>query len=111
MSYGATISRIPLVNNIVMCADVPPKVVGIHDCTDHMATCSKKDAEYLSGIMEEAIFKFDPERMNTYVFYFDGAANVQNSCLRLCTLYQRAYVMAWSILFHSFFLYFKDRTY
>ena len=111
MSDGAKISCMPLVNNIVICADVPPTVVDIHDCTDYIVVGGKKDAEYLAGIMEEAIFKFDPERMNTYVFYFDGAANVQNSCLRLCTLYQRAYVMAWSILFHSFFLYFKDRTY
>ena len=31
ISDGATISRIPLVNNIVICADVPPTVVDIHD--------------------------------------------------------------------------------
>ena len=27
----------------------------------------KKDAEYLAGVMEEEIFKFDPERMHTDV--------------------------------------------
>ena len=60
MSYGATISRMPLFNNLVMCADVPPAVVDIHDCTDHMAVGGKKDAQYLAGVMEEDIVKFDP---------------------------------------------------
>ena len=30
MSYGATISRMPLVNNLLICSDVPPMVVDIH---------------------------------------------------------------------------------
>ena len=47
-----------MVNNIVICADVPPTVVDIHDCTDHMAAGGKKDAEYLAGVMEEEIVKF-----------------------------------------------------
>ena len=37
MSDGATVSCMPLVNNLVMYADVPPTVVDIHDCTDHMS--------------------------------------------------------------------------
>ena len=44
MSDGATISCMPLVNNIVICADVPPTVVDIHNCTDHIAVGGKKDA-------------------------------------------------------------------
>ena len=55
----------PLVKNIVMCDDVPPAVVYINDCTDHIAARGKKDAEYLAGVMEEEIIKFDPERMHT----------------------------------------------
>ena len=46
---------------------------------DHMATGGKKDAEYLAGVMVEKIFKFDPERMHTNAFYFDGSTNVQKS--------------------------------
>ena len=59
---------------------------------DHMATGGKKDAEYLAGVMVEKIFKFDPERMHTNAFYFDGSTNVQKSGLRLCALYTRSYV-------------------
>ena len=43
MSDGATASCMPLVNNLVMCADVPPTVVDIHDFTDNMYTGDKKD--------------------------------------------------------------------
>ena len=81
-----------LVNVLIMCDDVPPAVVVIHDCTDHMAAGGKKDAEYLAGVMGEEIFKFDSERMNTDFFYFDGAANVQRGSLRLCALYPTSYV-------------------
>ena len=37
MRDGAKISRMPLVNNIVMCSDVPLTVMDINYCTDHMA--------------------------------------------------------------------------
>ena len=92
MSDVTTISRMPLVNNLVMCASVPPTVVDIYDCTEHMAAGGKKDAEYLAGVMEEEIVKSDPERMHTDIFYFDGAANVQKGGFRLCELYPRSYV-------------------
>ena len=36
-----------------------------------MTEVGKKDSEYLSGLMEEEIVKFDPERMHTKVFYFN----------------------------------------
>ena len=108
MSDGAKISRMPLVNNLVMCADVTTKVVDIHDCTDHMAAGSKKDAKYLAGVMEEQIVKIYPERMHTNVFYFDGAANIQKGGLRLCSLYPRAYVFIAGItLFQYIFLIFQ----
>ena len=44
ISDGATISCMPLVNNLVVCADVPPTVVDIHDCADYIAVGDKKDA-------------------------------------------------------------------
>ena len=92
MSDSATNSRMLLVNNLVICSDVPPTVVDIHDCTDHMSAGGKNDAEYLDGVMEEEIIKFDPERMHTDVLYFYGASNVQKGGLRLCAIYPRAYV-------------------
>ena len=36
MIDGATIFRIPLVNVLVMCGDVPPTVDDIHDCIGNM---------------------------------------------------------------------------
>ena len=103
MSDDTTIYRMTLVKNIVICADVPPTVVDIRDCADHMAAGDKKDAEYLAGVMEEKIVKFDPERMHTAVFYFDGLANVQNGCLSFCALYPIAYVFCGGEHFISLF--------
>ena len=57
-----------------------------------MTEVGKKDSEYLSGLMEEEIVKFDPERMHTKVFYFNWSANVQKGGSRFCALYPRAYV-------------------
>ena len=73
-----------------------------------MAAGGKKDAGYLAGVMEEEIFKFDPERIHTDVLYFDGAANVQKCGLRLCGLYPRAYLFHGRELVIS--LFFSDIT-
>ena len=70
MSDCATNSRMLLVNNLVIFADVPPTVVGINDCTDHMAAGDNKDAKYFAGVTEEEIVKIDSERMHTDVFFF-----------------------------------------
>ena len=48
MSDGATIYCMLLVNNLVMCSDVSPTVVGIHDCMDYMDAGGNKDAKYLA---------------------------------------------------------------
>ena len=106
MSDGATISRIPLVNNLVMCADVIPTVMDIHDCTYHMDAGGKKDSKYLVEVMEEEFVKFDPERMNTDVLYFDGSANDPNCVFRLCVFYPRAYVFHGRE--HAIFIFFSD---
>ena len=37
MSGGAKIYHMPLLDNLVMCDDVTPTVVDIHDLADHMA--------------------------------------------------------------------------
>ena len=89
---GETIHCMPLVNNLVMCADVSLTVVDIHDCTEYMDVGVKKGAKYLSGVMEEDIVKCDPERMHTNFSYVDGASNVQKGVLILCAFYPRAYV-------------------
>ena len=73
---GAAIFRMPLANIPVMCGDVPPTVVDIHDCTGHMVEGGKKDAEYLAEVIEDEVKKYDTYKTCTDVFYFDGADNV-----------------------------------
>ena len=73
-----------------------------------MAAGGKKDAEYLAGVTEEEIFKFYPKRMHTNVFYFDGAANVQKSGLRLYSFYSRSDVFHGGE--HVISLFFSDMT-
>ena len=92
ISDGATIFRIPLVNVLVMCSDVPPPVVDIHDYTGHMVEGGNTYAEYLSEVMEDEVKKYDTYKICTDVFYFDGAGNVQKTGKRFCALYPRAYV-------------------
>ena len=55
MSDGEPIFRMPLVNILVMCGDVTPAVVDIHDCTAHIIEEGKKDAEYLAEVMEDEV--------------------------------------------------------
>ncbi len=43
---GATIKRMPLLNILVLCGNVPPTVVSIVDCTSHISDGGKKDATY-----------------------------------------------------------------
>ena len=82
----------PLVNVLVMCGDVPPAVVDIHNCTGHMVEEDNKYDEYLAEVMEDEVKKYDTYKTCTDAFYFDGAGNVQKSGRRLCALYPRIYV-------------------
>ena len=92
MIDGETIFRMPLVNIPVMCGDVPPAVVDIHDCTGHMVEGDNKDAEYLAEVMEYELKNHDTYKKCTDMFYFYGAGNVHKSGKRLCALYPRDYV-------------------
>ena len=42
-----------------------------------MAAGGKKDAKYLSEVMEADIVKFDPLDKDTDLLYFDGESSVQ----------------------------------
>ena len=105
MMDAAKISRMPLVNNLVICAAIRSTVMNIHDCTYHMAAGGNKDAEYLAGVMEEEIVKFDPERMHTNIFYFDGAANVQKGGFEVvCVVSQSLFISWWGACYFTLFL-------
>ena len=70
MSDGAKTIHMPLVNILVMCGDVPPTAVDIHDCTGHMVEGGNKDAKYLAGFMEDEVKNYDTYKTCTDVFYF-----------------------------------------
>lgn len=81
MGDGATIAKMPLVNELWQTGDMPPTVFGIHDCTGHMAAGGKKDVEYIAGLFEGTCHKFDPDNAMGLIdiFAFDGASNVQKA--------------------------------
>ena len=88
---GATIKRMPLCNVLAMCGDNPPVLIAIHDCTGHMASGGKKDAEYIAGLFEEKVAEYDPKKVFTNLFFFDGAGNMQKGGEVLTAKYPRAY--------------------
>jgi hypothetical protein len=91
LSDGATISRMPLINVLGMCADTPPVCVAIEDCSGHVSKGGKKDATYIARLMEKIILPYDPDRSRTTLFWFDGAGNVQKAGKILEALFPRSY--------------------
>ncbi len=60
LSDGETISRMPLINILAMCRNIPPTCAVIHDCSDHIGEGGKKDASFISALMVESVLKYDP---------------------------------------------------
>jgi hypothetical protein len=79
MGDGATIHRMPLLNILAMSGVTPPITVSIQDCSKHMAEGGKKDALYFADLFKEKVLEYDPHRIHTDVFYFDGASNTQKA--------------------------------
>ncbi len=79
----------PLLNTMVMCADVNPVVVSNCDCTNHMSEGGKKDVTYITEMFQEKVNEFDPMGRHTDVFFFDRAANVQKAGQVLCQTFPR----------------------
>jgi len=53
--------------------------VSIQDCTEHMAEGGKKDASYVADLVEVKVLEYDPHKLCTDLFFFDGASNVQKA--------------------------------
>ena len=79
-------------NVLLMCGDVPPTVVEIHDCNGYMVDGGRNDAEYLAEFMEDEVKNYETYKTCTYVFYFDGEGYVQKSGRRFCAFYPSARV-------------------
>ena len=58
LSDGATISRMPLINTLAMCSNVPPTCVTITDSSGHIGEGSKKDAPLIAALMEDTVVKY-----------------------------------------------------
>ncbi len=76
---GATLKKMPLMKIIASCVDTPPITMSIHDCTKHMQEGGKKDATYISGLIEDKVREYDINDTLTNMFFFDGASNVQKA--------------------------------
>jgi hypothetical protein len=76
---GATIKNMPLLNILGLCGNTPPITIAIVDCTDHMQEGGKKDESYIASLFEAKVAEYDPGNVNTDVFFFDGASNVQKA--------------------------------
>jgi hypothetical protein len=76
MGDGATIHKMPLMNVLALNGTTAPMTVLIPDCTKHMEEGGKKDAPYIDELFEGKVVKYNPQRLCTDVFYFDGASNV-----------------------------------
>ena len=90
---GATIHRMPLCNVLALCADASPVLVAIYDCSGHMASGGKKDATYIAGLYEAKLEEYDPLKIHTDLFLFDGAGNMQKGGEALTAKYPRAYCL------------------
>jgi hypothetical protein len=77
MGNDATIHKMPLMNILGLNGTTAPMTVLIHYCTKHMEEGGKKDAPYIAELFERKVMEYDPQRLCTDVFYFDGASNVQ----------------------------------
>ena len=92
-SDGCTARKMPFINVLCTNGVTPPIVVGIHDCSNHMAAGGKKDAEYIAKLMERHVEAVEKDKKNTDLFVFDGASNVQKAGKVLATLMPRATVL------------------
>jgi len=75
LSDGVTISRMPLINTLALCASVPTTCVSINNCSDHIELGDKNDAPYIASLMEDTVLKYDPTKLYTDIFFFDGTCN------------------------------------
>ena len=95
MGNGATIHCMPLMNILAMSGVTLPITVLIQDCSKHMLEGGKKDALYIADLFKEKVLEYDPQRIYTDVFYFDGASNVQKASDVLMDRFP------WSFNFHG----------
>ena len=74
---SVTIGRTPLTNVLGLSADTPPTVIAINKALDHMGSVGNKDDEYIAQLFVEIVELYDPKKVFTDLFLFDGEGNMQ----------------------------------
>ncbi len=69
----------PLLNILCLSGEQLPVVLGIEDCTAHMADGGTKNASYIANLFWGKIEDVDPDGTLLTCVYFDGAKNVQKA--------------------------------
>ena len=77
---GATVKRMPLINNLAGGVHNQSGVLEIVDCTAHVQAGGKKDAVYIAKLFLPHLSTFEAEKKDTVdLVIFDGASNVQKA--------------------------------
>ena len=79
MGDGVTIKKKPFFNVLVNKHGTPPVVKEVHDCSKHLASGRKKDAEHTAKTFLPTMTKLDPGKSKFDLFIVDGASNVQGA--------------------------------
>ena len=106
MGDGATVKRMPLVNMMAVGVHCPPATIEIADCSGHMVTGGKKDAEFIANQFLPKLEEYDPNKELVDIVAFDGAYNVQKAGLLLTIPYPGITVL--NGIEHCVALFFKD---
>jgi hypothetical protein len=91
LSDGATIARTPYINILGFHGAMGPSPVAIEYCSDHMWRGGKNDASFIATLQDGIVSEYDPDKLFTDIFYFDGAGNVQKAGRILEAIYPRSY--------------------
>ena len=74
---GATISRVPLLNNLVSGKNLPVAVLELVDCKGHLAYGGGKNGIFICNRFLDHFKIIDPHKSIIDVIMFDGASNVE----------------------------------
>ncbi len=85
---GATIKRIPLLNNLVISGIRSLAVIVVLDCTYHMVDIGNKDAAFIKFFFRSKVDEFDPGKsltdtlsfMRQQIFRKQGKSYVHTFC-------------------------------
>ena len=90
---GATQVKAPFINVMNMSGEDPSAVVCVNGCTDHLVEGGKKDTAYINELFVNHVEEYDALKMNTDLFFFDSASNVQKTGEALTAKYPHAYCL------------------